>query len=339
MKNLPVELKLVSRENVEKIFEAEPGLSLDIVERAFVKRVNNKVLLPDKISQVFNDKTQERINCLPATLLEEQVCGVKWVSVFPPNSEKNLLNVTGVIILSGLDNGYPLAMIDGTYVTAIRTASVGAVAAKYLSREDSNTIGFIGAGEQAYMHFKTIKQIRPLTKCYVASRKTTSEDAFVSRLADEYPEVEFVKCAGRYSAAVENADIIVTAVSCQAPLLEAQYVKPGATYIHVGGWEDEYAVAQKADKIVCDEWEAVKHRSQTISRMYIEGIIKDEDIYADLGNIITGKTPGRENDKEFIYFNSVGLAFIDVLFANEIFNRSKAMGSGEQFFLQGENKL
>lgn len=335
MNNPPIEISLISREDVEALFVDEPEMSIRIVEKAFEERTRGQVLLPDKISQVFNEQTQERINCMPATLLEEQVCGVKWVSVFPPNAEKGLLNVTGIMLLSSLATGYPLAMIDGTFCTAMRTAAVGTTAVKYLARADAAVVGVIGAGEQARMHFKLIKAIRPIRECYVASRRASSEQAFAKELEAEYPDVRFIACHADYDKAAEKADIIVTAVSCQAPLLKARCVQPGATYIHVGGWEDEYAVVQKADKIVCDEWQAVKHRSQTLSRMYVDGLLKDEDIYADLGDIIAGKQPARENDKEIIYFNSVGLAYIDMMFAHGIYTHCKANNIGKQFCLQG----
>ena len=93
-----------------------------------------------------------------------------------------------------------------------------------------------------------------------------------------------------------DTDIIVTAISGQAPVLKARDVRAGMLYIHVGGWEDEYGVALKADKIVCDDWNASKHRTQTICRMYKEGLLKDKDIYADLAEIIAGQKKGRESD-------------------------------------------
>lgn len=122
-------------------------------------------------------------------------------------------------------------------------------------------------------------------------------------------------------------------------MLKAKDVRSGTLYIHVGGWEDEYAVAQKADKIVCDDWESSKHRTQTISRMYVEGLLKDSDIYANLAEIISGKKSGRENNQEFIYFNSVGLSFIDLNFANEIYKQACSMGLGHDIILTGADPI
>lgn len=331
MYNKPLTMNLINREEVEKIFSDQPTLPLELIERAFDEKMKGNILLPDKISQVFDQATQNRINCLPATLLSQRVSGVKWVSVFPTNAEKDLLNVTGVMLLSSIDTGYPLAMIDGTYATALRTSAIGAIAAKYLSKVNSETIGFIGSGEQARMHFRMISLVRNLKTCYVSSRNITSEKGFVDSLKEDYPEVEFILCNGNHGKATQMADIIVTAVSSQQPLLKAEYLKKGATYIHVGGWEDEYAVALKADKIVCDDWESVKHRTQTLSKMYYEGLLKDEDIYGNLDQVISGKLAGRESEDEIIYFNSVGLAFIDVMFAYEIYEQCKAKGFGDNY--------
>ncbi|MGX7168107.1 hypothetical protein [Facklamia hominis] len=96
----------------------------------------------------------------------------------------------------------------------------------------------------------------------------------------------------------------------------------------MGGREDEDEVALKATKIVCDSWEAVKHRTQTLSQMYVNNIIDDSNIYADLHEIIEGKKPGRENEKEFIYFNSVGLSVIDSLLSYKIYELAREKNIG-----------
>ena len=117
-------------------------------------------------------------------------------------------------------------------------------------------------------------------------------------------------------------------------MLKAAWIKEGAFYSHIGGWEDEYAVVQKASKIVCDDWETVKHRTQTVSRCYKDGVITDANIHGNLIDILSGDKPGRENDQEFIYFNAVGLAYTDVSLANAMFEKAKAAGKGTMTYLQ-----
>ena len=303
-----IHVKLISLEDIYKTKCFDLKQIIQIIEDALLAYSNNEILLPDKISQIFNEGLQTRINCMPSTLLKEGVCGVKWVSVFPNNPKLyNKQNVSGVILLSEIKTGFPFAIVDGTLITALRTACLGAIGAKYLARKDSSVYGTIGAGEQAKTHFLVMKTLLPNIKT----------------------------CYGDYDLAARNADIIVTAVSCQAPLLKADSIKPGTFYCHVGGWEDEYDVALKADKIVCDDWSSLKHRgSPTIARMYEKGLLKDTDIYANLTDIISGKKVGRETDLEFNYFNSIGLSFVDVAVANYFYKAVTSKGLGTDWSLQ-----
>lgn len=331
MKNAPKTL-LISAEDQKKIFSGNLPDAVSVVEAALKKKVDGEVLLPDKISVVFDEATQNRINCMPGALLNDKLYGVKWVAVFPENPKEGYRNVTGTMILSELEHGHALSVMDAGYLTEIRTAAVGATAAKYLAREDAKSIGFIGAGQQARRHLDLVKCVRPnLKKCYVSSRTNATVEAFISEEQDLHPDMEFINCGNEYEAAVEDADIIVTAISGQEDVLKARWIKKGAFYIHVAGWEDEYAVPKSAAKIVCDDWECIKHRTQTISRMYKDGLLKDDEIYGNLDEIVAGIKPGRENSEEFIYFCSVGLAFIDVSFAKYSYEKSKAIGVGTEF--------
>jgi ornithine cyclodeaminase/alanine dehydrogenase-like protein (mu-crystallin family) len=331
MKHNP-ETLLISAENQKELFSNSFADAIQVVENGLMKRGAEKILLPDKISVVFNEKVQNRINCMPAALLDDGLYGVKWVAVFPKNPEQGYRNVNGIMILSELIHGHTLAVMDAGYLTGIRTAAVGALATKCLSREDSRSIGFIGAGEQARRHLDLIKEVRPgLQRCCVSSRTDATVTSFIEEEKERHPNMEFIACGNDFGSAVQDADIIVTAISGQADVLKAKWIKAGAFYVHVAGWEDEYAVAKRAAKIVCDDWECVKHRTQTISRMYKEGVLQDADIYGNLEEIISGKKAGRENKSEFIYFCSVGLAFIDVMFAKYIYEKCKDRQLGTWF--------
>ena len=328
--------KMISMEDILNAGCFDVGATIDVMEKVLISFKKGRVKLPDKISQIFNENTQDRINCMPATLMDDKICGVKWVSVFPGNPHlRNTPNVSGLIILSELVNGFPFAVMDGTFITALRTACMGAIGSKYLARYNSRVIGVIGSGEQAKMHLITIKHVHPeIEFCKVASKSSKGEQHFIEEMQKRFPNMKFEACNADYEKASIGADIIVTAVSCQAPLLKAKTIKEGAYYCHVAGWEDEYEVPLKASKIVCDQWECVKHRTQTISRLYQQGRLKDEDIYADIVDIIDGTKPGRENDQEFIYFNSVGLAFIDVAVAYSFYKKVLKKGLGKDWTIK-----
>ncbi|MEZ5299330.1 MAG: ornithine cyclodeaminase family protein [Verrucomicrobiales bacterium] len=313
-------------------------LAMEAAERAMLAFKAGDILFPEKIVQIFNDDTQERINCLPATFKKERVCGVKWVSVFPQNPAKHgIQNLSAVIILSEIEHGFPIAFMEGTLCSNMRVGAMGGIAAKHLARPDSESIGFIGAGEQAKMHLIAMKAAVPgLRECRVAAKDPAEEDLFVRQMSPILPDVAITGTGSDLEKAVGGADIIVTGTSAQAPLLKADWVKPGAFYSHIGGWEDEYAVAKKCAKIVCDDWETVKHRTQTLSRMYKDGELADTDIHANLIDLVSGEKPGRESADEIIYFNAVGLAYADVGIAHAMYLRAKEAGMGQDLKIQNE---
>lgn len=338
MTNHQIRCQYFSQEDLLGAGCLDMRMAMEAAKQAIVAFEQGDVLFPEKIVQIFNDETQERINCLPATFRGKKVCGVKWVSVFPPNPVKfGIQNLTAVIILSEIEHGLPIAFMEGTLCSNVRVGAMGGLAASYLARPDSETIGFIGAGEQAKMHLIAMKTAVPsLKRCLVGAKEVAEEEQFVREMSPILDEMEIVGTGTDLEAATREADIIVTATSAQAPLLKASWMKPGAFYSHVGGWEDEYAVAKQCDKIVCDDWETVKHRTQTLSRMYRDGELSDSDIHGNLSDLVAGRKPGRSSDQERTYFNAVGLAYVDVAIADAMYRRASDAGMGQDLKIQNE---
>ncbi len=336
MGNSAIRFTYLSQEDLLEAGCLDLRMAIEAAESSLLAHRRGEVIFPEKVVQIFDDETQERINCLPATLRTEQVCGVKWVSVFPPNVPRfGLQNLTALFILSEIEKGFPLAVLEGTLASNVRVGAVGALAAKHFAPAEARTIGFIGSGEQAKMHLLAMKTVRPsLVECRVSAKTTEEEEEFVRQLRPILPEMDFVAASTDGARAMEGADILVTATSAQAPLLRASWMKPGSFYSHVGGWEDEYDVAKACDKIVCDDWDTVKHRTQTLSLMYKDGRLSDADIHANLDEVVAGEKPGREKDDERVYFNAVGLAFVDVAIALAMYRRAVEAGKGHELTLQ-----
>jgi len=311
-------------------------MAIEVAEKAMLAYEDHRIMFPEKIVQIFDQVAQDRINCLPATLLDEKICGAKWVSVFPRNPKRfDVQNLSAIFILSEIEKGFPIAVMEGTLASNMRVAAIGAVAAKHLALKDSKSIGFIGAGEQAKMHLLAMKVVRPsLKECRVSAKSAIEEEQFIDQLSPLLPDMTFIRANTVARDAMEGADILVTATSAQAPLLKAEWMKPGAFYSHIGGWEDEYAVAQQCDKIVCDDWETVTHRTQTLSRMYKEGLLSHKDLHADLHELVSKHKPGRESDDERIYFNAVGLAYVDIALAQAMYKRADSSHVGQKLTLQ-----
>ncbi len=334
--NLIIFIKMIilNETEVKRILDDNMPQTLDWMKSGLLIDTSN-ILMPVKSTQIINETTKDRINCMPASLLNYGVGGAKLISVYPSNKSKGYPNVNGTITLVDLNTGRPIAFMGASYLTAVRTAAIGTLASQYLALPHIHSVGFIGAGEQAKMHFRLLKIAHPeIERCYVSADIIKSVSSFIQCFENEFPDVHFVNCGSNFDDAVQEADIVVTATSAQERVLHASAIRPnGVFYIHVGGIEDENDVALMASKIVCDDWESVKHREQTISIMYQQSLLKDEDIYGNLSDIIKGEKPGRENSNEFIYFNSVGLASIDIFFANHIYQEAVNNGIGYEIIM------
>ena len=184
MSNKAIKFAYLSQEELIEAGTFNLKMAIEAVKTGLLKFKDNRILFPDKIVQIFNEETQERINCLPATLLDERICGVKWVSCFPPNPIRfGTQNLCAVIVLSSIVNGYPVCVMDGTLCSNMRVASMGAIAADKLAKKDSASIGFIGAGEQAKMHLLGMKSVRPNLKiCRVAAKYADEEKSFIETM-------------------------------------------------------------------------------------------------------------------------------------------------------------
>ena len=288
---------------------------LSAVEGAFLAHDRGEVIFPEQSSQVFDQTTQNRINCMPATVRPLGLAGVKWVSVFPENpSRRGIPNVGGLMVLSEIESGQPTCVMDAAFLTALRTAAVDALAARRLAPSGARVVAIVGAGEQARFHAELLSLALPgVEEIRVSGRTPAHVELLCRELSDG--GLRAVAYGSDVEGACSGADVIVTAISGQAPVLKTAWVPPSCLYCHVGGWEDEYGVPLKADKIICDSWEDLKHRgSPTIARMFAEGLLSDSDIHCNLADILVGRKAGREGG-EFIYFNAIGLGFVDVAVA------------------------
>lgn len=308
--------------------------AVEAVREAFEAYAEGSVTLPEKSSLIFDEEVQDRINCMPSAISSLRIAGVKWVSVFPENpSRRGLPNVGGVMVLSDTETGQTLAVMDAGALTALRTSAVDALAARYLAPRDTGPLALIGTGEQALYHARFLAQRGSGVTVHVSGRNPEHAARLATRLCGI--GIDAVDFGSDMEGAVKDASIIVTAISGQAPVLKAAWIDGGALYCHVGGWEDEFEVAKKADVIVCDNWNALKHRgSPTIARMYAQGLLSDDDIHADLSDIVMGRASGRTSASQFIYFNAIGLSFVDVAVASWLYERSRSRGIGTWYDFQ-----
>jgi len=283
------------------------------------------------------ENTRGRINFLSAYAGGDiNALGMKWIGSFPNNKKTlNLPRATALIVLNDPDTGIPIAIMEGSVISATRTAAMTGVAVKCLARSNSKVIGVIGAGvlSKAHLHvldalLDKIEVIKLYNPTYANGVKLKNEVEAETGL-----RVSLVDSA---EAAFKGSDIVLTATTAHEPIVHSDWLSPGMLSIQIAGHEYSFNSVAKADKIVCDDWEGLKHRGiMTPAKMFEAGLLKDENIHANLGEIITGKKIGRKNDDEHIHFATVGMGLSDVAIAAMVYQRALKLDIGVRLPLWG----
>jgi alanine dehydrogenase len=314
---------LFSKGQVMEAFDMDDYISA--VEDVFRDYGNGKVQMPPKMYLTF---PKGDLRSMPAYLPSMKIAGVKNVNVHPENL--GMPSVMATITLFDPETGFPLAMMDGTHITNMRTGAAGGVAAKYLSREDSKVGVFVGAGEQAKTQLEALLAVRPGLERFIAydPNKPALDllEAHAEKLGRE------IERADSLEKAVREADILVTTTPVREPIIKIGYLKQGVHINAIGadaeGKQELDSIILKRAKVVIDNWEQASHSGE-INVPVSKGWISQEDIHANIGEIATGKKPGRVSKYETTVFDSTGLAVQDIACAAAIYKKYAELTPGD----------
>nr|MBQ6241901.1 ornithine cyclodeaminase family protein [Lachnospiraceae bacterium] len=332
---MKVDILYLNDEDMDKLGASDMKAVIHDVKRAYILTEEGDVLTPGKLAMRWGKTPEDenmygRINAMPGMIGGEyQMAGIKWIGSGPMNYKKGLPRASVTVILNDCDTKLPLCIADGTAVSAKRTGASGGVAIELLSREDSSVMTICGAGAQGRTQLEAALLVRPgIRKVYVYDIRPESSEKFAEEGRAKYPDVQFIPVADPEEA-VRDSDITVCVTLANEPFIHSAWLKKGCLLMNMADYEVTKDCVRKASKIVVDNWETIKHRLiSTVAIMAHEGEIKDEDIHAQLGAILCGKKPGRENDEEIIYFNAVGTGILDLAVTTRCYKKALAEGIG-----------
>ncbi|MFQ6117698.1 MAG: ornithine cyclodeaminase family protein [Candidatus Bipolaricaulia bacterium] len=315
--------------------------ALQDVERSFLMHGRGEVRQPTKTLLDFPDPERgERGACVVAMPVyiggEIERAGIKWAAESLANARRGDLPYgIDLVILHDLERALPVAIMDGTLITAMRTAAATGVAAKYLARPNSRVAGLVGTGVIGRTTLEALLVVLPsLDEVRLFDLKPEKARA----LANEFGEGVEIRRVESARQAIEGADLFATMTTTRQPFVKAGWMKEGSLFAQVGGNESEEAVILNADRLVVDDWEPIKHYEASLfCRLYKEGRIKDEDV-VNLREIVVGRKPGRRSEKERIVFKPFGLACEDIMLAERIYQQAQTMGLGERLLLWERSK-
>lgn len=290
--------------------------STEAVEAAFVEYAKGEAIMPSKIYLTLPQFNGD-FRAMPAYV--QGYSGVKWVNVHPDNKDRGIPSVMATIILNDPQTGVNVAVMDGTIITNYRTGAAGGLAAKYMARKDSKTIGLVGAGEQARTQLSAIGQFYDLKEV----RVTDVDPEAVEQFRSKTPNLTIKETPVEKAA---SSDILVTTTPVRKPIIKSDWIKPG-THINAigadapGKRELDPALFQRENvTIVVDDFEQASHSGE-INQLVSEGLLKEGDIWATLPDLAAGKKKGRTTEEEITIFDSTGLAIQDIAVAKIIYEK------------------
>jgi len=303
---------------------------IELMEDLFVKLEEGIADNPLRKAMVLPNKNGGLLSMMPGYNSQKNIMGIKTVSVYPENADIGLESHQGTVTLFDSTNGIPLAIMDASQITSIRTAAVSAVATKALANKNSKVLAIIGSGVQAASHIEAMNTILDLDEIRVWSRNKKNVEIFIKNQRKKY-SIPFIH-AHSISDALENADVVCTTTSSNEPLIFSNHLTRGMHINAVGSSvknaREFDGNAMKLSKFYVDKIESTLNESGDFLLAKKEGIINDKHIKGTIGEVLINNINGRESKNDITLFKSLGLAIEDISTAFYIYEKYKKNNEG-----------
>lgn len=325
---------LLSQSNLRDVISMRDAV--DTVRAVYRAHGEGQVVMPPKLTLDLGESNgwphlRGASNSMPAYVDCYDAAGIKWASGYRDNPTRGLPLVIAVIVLNDPRTGWPVCVMDGTLITELRTGASAAVFADAMANPGALKVGLLGAGAQGRattQAFACMCNSDRTVKISCYDRIPAASTALAHATNAEGLTVE---PAGSIDEALEGADVIITATSANRPLVQPRHVKRGATVVTLGSFTElAPEIVVNADKIVVDNWEQNTHRGELAS-LIEQGIISRENLYAEIGEILAHRKPGRQSLDDVIVCSPIGIATLDVALAKLAFDRARDLGLGSRF--------
>lgn len=308
----------MSEREIQSLIDVE-GLS-EALEKAHVEFSTGKAVMPVRLV-VPVPEIKGRITSMPAYLSEDKALGMKVVTYFPENPGQGLPIILATVFLFSTESGKLLAVMDGTYITAIRTACISAVATRALANPETSVLGVLGAGVQARAQIRTLCAVRKIEEIKVYDVLEKSVRSLKEELEPDVGiKIEAVKSA---EEAVRDVDLLVTVTTAKEPIVRADWLKPGVHINAIGSHRPDLreidGATMRRAKVVVDSREAVMAECGDVLLAIKEGAITEDHIHAEIGEVLAGKKTGRTSAGEITLYKAVGIAIQDVATAKLVY--------------------
>jgi alanine dehydrogenase len=318
---------VLSEKQVEALIEIDELIAA--LERAHIQYSTGKAVMPVRLV-VPLPQIDGRITSMPGFLNEDQALGMKVVTYFQNNPKQNLPSILATIMLFSSETGKMIAVMDGSYITAIRTACASAMATKVLANPAASELGVLGAGVQARAHIAALSQVRRIRSIKIYSPSGTSGSRLKQEVESQLGLA--IEVTGSAEEAVRGADLIVIATTAKQPILPADWLKTGAHINAVGSHRPDLRELDGSTmaraKVFVDSREAIMAECGDVLLALAEKSITADHVQAEIGEVLAGSKPGRTRTEEVTLYKSVGIAIQDVATAQLVYHKALQKGFG-----------
>ena len=325
---------LLNRKDMKNIFSMEEAVQA--CKTAFRTFSAGESVIPLR-TNISVPKHEGLTLFMPGYVEAMDAAGIKIVSVYPKNSEKGLPSVPATMVLMDSATGEVCCILDGTYLTQLRTGAAAGAATDILARSDAKIGALIGTGGQALSQLEAMLTVRELKEVRIYSRNKSKAKKFIDLAKEELvmAKTQLIAVSTSDEAIIE-ADIITTVTTSKKPVFDGKKVKQGAHINGVGSFmpdmqELDEEIINRADKIFFDSFDAVMAEAGDFIIPLEKSNINKEKINGELGQILEGKLKGRESENEITLFKTVGIAVQDIVTANEIYQKALINKSGYEY--------
>jgi alanine dehydrogenase len=300
------------------------------VEQAYRMHGEGRFYMDPK-GHIVLDRFPGEWEAMPSYIEEPHAAACKWVSIRERNRERfNLPTVFSILIYTHPETGFPLAIVDGSYHTVMRTGAAAAVSAKWMARKNSKVLAIVGAGHMAEGALATCNEVFKWSEVRVWSRSQATLDHFVKEQQPKYESFE-IKTSTKLEQTVRGADVVVTVTPARGPIVMADWIQPGTHIAAVGadkkGDQELEGVLLTRARIFVDDIRQCRTDGE-INVPLSQGLISESDIAGEIGEVITGRKQGRTSDEEITIFDSTGIALQDSATVPLEYERAMAAGVG-----------
>lgn len=310
----------LSDSDIAKLLTMEE--TIDAVEQAFKEYAKGGVVMPPR-STIMVPRYNGSISFMPSYLTGLDAQATKIISIYPDNRAKGLPTTVAWLVVNDPRTGMVKAFMDATYLTAMRTGAITGVAAKYLALEDSSTVAIFGAGVQGRTQTWAACTVRDIDKVYVYDIYLDARQRFAEEMTKQLG-IEVVPAASGKEAC-RDADIVLTATTSSKPVLSRKWLKDKVHVSAIGAfypdWRELDTATVAESKLVIDDREGIMLEAGDILIPIEEGAIKEDHIYAELKELVSGEKRGRTPRDGVTVFKSVGIAIQDSSVANLVLRK------------------